>query len=926
MDTFKAILEHSPQISNLRNHKEYFAHRHLIKNSESLEEHVILVNQYGSKLVESHGLDAVINSLITDLLGNCENVGLCADMLKMCFVGTIVCHDFGKVNENFQAFQMRNVKNFSEKKTILKPTHGHSKLGVFLYLTHYITQIYKCEIHLQEKVLLASIVYHFAYSIMRHHSSKLQAASEKNGFTVEFVDTFIHFKPYLLLHKIENDDALISTFLNKISDWWSGPTIKQNPFNKISTNKFPLFALIKLNFSILTAADYLATHHYSSSSQNGNEGETADFGIFTSRERIRKIAAHLQGFEHNKRAFANVDNYQFYHPTERSNTNLNILREEMAVEVIQTIRRRTTERLFYLEAPTGGGKTNLSAIVATELLLANSDLNKIYYVFPFTTLITQTFKSLKESLGLKTDEIAELHSKAGFVSKKETKSMEEEEDGVFGKDKKDYIDRLFALYPITLLSHVRFFDILKTNRKETNYLLHRLANSVVIIDELQSYNPAIWDKMLYFISDYAQHFNIRFVLMSATLPKISELKTGIQNVPQFVDLLPNARKYITNPNFSERVKFNFELFEQGKIDIKDLTEAVTRKSEEYSLVSGDGGVKTIVEFIFKKSAAKFLNEIKDYSGFDEVYLLSGTVLEGRRKQIISAIKEATTSTKILLITTQVVEAGVDIDMDLGFKNASLIDSDEQLAGRVNRNASKPNCEVYLFKMDDAGIIYGGDYRYQKTREEIDMETYKTILSTKDFKVLYDKVLGHLDKNNKPLFADGIDAYTDNLSALDFPMVDKEFVIIDADTTSVFVPLTLAIKQNINKPEDDNFSEPELSFLARFKCYPDEEESISGEAVWEIFEGLIEQKTSKKKNEGGFDLQEKINFKSLQTIMAKFTFSLLLISNTYIELKKFGVEKYGYLYLHGWNTNDFGPQPYTLEAGLNEEAFKTSNFI
>ena len=66
----------------------------------------------------------------------------------------------------------------------------------------------------------------------------------------------------------------------------------------------------------------------------------------------------------------------------------------------------------------------------------------------------------------------------------------------------------------------------------------------------------------------------------------------------------------------------------------------------------------------------------------------------------------------MLITTQVVEAGVDIDMDLGFKNISLIDSDEQLAGRVNRNACKVGCEVYLFRLDNASVLYGKDKRYQ----------------------------------------------------------------------------------------------------------------------------------------------------------------------------------------------------------------------
>ena len=72
------------------------------------------------------------------------------------------------------------------------------------------------------------------------------------------------------------------------------------------------------------------------------------------------------------------------------------------------------------------------------------------------------------------------------------------------------------------------FDMLKTNRKEANYLLHRLANAVVVIDELQTYNPLLWDKMYYLIEHYARFFQVRFILMSATLPKIGKLRIPLK--------------------------------------------------------------------------------------------------------------------------------------------------------------------------------------------------------------------------------------------------------------------------------------------------------------------------------------------------------------------------------------------------------------
>ena len=115
--------------------------------------------------------------------------------------------------------------------------------------------------------------------------------------------------------------------------------------------------------------------------------------------------------------------------------------------------------------------------------------------------------------------------------------------------------------------------------------------------------------------------------------------------------------------------------------MNDLADFVLGKSVEYRDKPGKNGtVHTIIEFITKKSAAEFYAFIQEKEPFfDEVFLLSGTILEPRRREIINELKNPLSRKKnILLITTQVVEAGVDIDMDLGFKNISLIDSDEQL--------------------------------------------------------------------------------------------------------------------------------------------------------------------------------------------------------------------------------------------------------
>src|SRR5699024_4280340 len=151
----------------------------------------------------------------------------------------------------------------------------------------------------------------------------------------------------------------------------------------------------------------------------------------------------------------------------------------------------------------------------------------------------------------------------------------EKKDGLYSANWENHVENLFINYPITLLSHIKFFDILKGNKKESNYLLHRIANSVVILDELQSYSPKFWEHIDYFIEHYSKSFNIRFVVMSATLPRIDQLT--IKSDQRWIELLPNSKRFFQNKNFSGRVTFNFDLMGDEDLDIQQLYEFVSEK-------------------------------------------------------------------------------------------------------------------------------------------------------------------------------------------------------------------------------------------------------------------------------------------------------------------------------------------------------------
>ncbi len=568
------ILKEFPALHTfLSNAGSYFAHRpkaNLEISEETLEEHIELVNHYFIELIHVHGLDSVIDKLICDIIeSNDQRTG---NYLKKLFVETVVFHDFGKINERFQYDRMQNVmfENCIDKSSPISSTH--SALSAYIYLTKHLNEI--ATSYASNLKLITACIY-LSYSIFKHHSRQFDDDcllttnfAELRAMT-DFSEVKVFFTQYLQKYSFQINPKIIQ--LIGENDLLINRRILR------TNNSFSLYAFCRLNFSLLTASDYLATNEYM------NQSPLCDFGTL-SKERIEEIYHYITHSEwlnetegkknYNKIIFEKIEDYELVNPRKPNGENLNILRTEIAIEVIRNVRLNANSNLFYIEAPTGGGKTNVSALAAIELLkIHQGKYNKVFYVFPFTTLITQTYKSLKETLGLKESEMVELHSNAGMKT--------ESEDGNYGNKKLNYINHLFVNYPFTFLSHIRFFDILKTNEKEANYLLHRLANSIVVIDELQSYNPQHWDKIIYFIKQYADKFNIKFILMSATLPKLDKLNVLNENVQDFVYLLPDAKKkYFNNPNFSGRVTFNFDYFERKDLELNEISERLLLESKQ----------------------------------------------------------------------------------------------------------------------------------------------------------------------------------------------------------------------------------------------------------------------------------------------------------------------------------------------------------
>lgn len=828
------------------------------KNKESLKEHIDLVYDYFLQMIEQNGLEQHLNSLFeksANLFEDIESKEEFIAFTKYLFAKAIYWHDMGKMNSNFQKDKMLND---IDEESVISDSH-HSLLGAYLFINHSLDELHAKKWNEDNEEILEAIIYLFGFLISKHHGVIYQY--EDLGFQEEFVDFLDKFH-------LETEHTKKLQNSNPKRGFISF-------FDAVEKNRETLFLISKSLFSLLIISDYYATAQFMN---YGNfEGlKYTNFGLIDDdafRETIYKRFYENQ-FDKELLNKTNEDFKNFDKLQEKSNDNLNHLRNKLFVEVrtglLDTIKKDKSQNLFYIEAPTGAGKTNLSLMSVVEILKKDTSINKVFYVFPFTTLITQTYASVKKTLELNNSQIVQLHSKAKYNQKKE-----EKEDGVYGNDKKNFLDNQFMNYPITLLSHVKFFDILTGISKDDNYIFHRLANSIVIIDEIQTYSPDFWSRIVYLLDMYAKNFNIKFIVMSATLPKIHKLIDT-----QFTFLVSNKQDYFQNPNFAQRVTIDTTVKNINKPE--EIYELLIKESKNYQALESNNSkkVKTIIEFITKKGADEFYKHAKEVNKiFDDIFILSGTILEPRRKEIIDFIKN-THDKNILLVTTQVVEAGVDIDMDIGFKEKSLLDSDEQLAGRINRNSFKKGNKLFLFCIGKGNdkFVYKTDERknisaiYQEGGKE------KNILDTKDFDKFYDQILEKIIGKNELTFMTNLNTYKTNIKNLRFN--DSHIKLIDMQSVSVFVPHNLMAK-----------------------------------LYWNAYEKAI------LNNEKDL-IDKKIDIKKLSAKISKYTFSLADYPKSGIEyLEAYGEKKYGYLYLKEWYSKCDSKKLYSYEDGLDTSVLK-----
>ena len=763
----------------VKNLNRYKAHKKSKDNEiiyETLLAHTELTNKYFFKFGQSKNSDEIFDRFC-DVFWQKENIdnklkNKAKDLLKEIIMTIPIFHDIGKVNPNFQLMKLK-VNDFKENEAYVN-TH-HSFLSSMFYMDYCRKLVYDEKNEDEIVNLLAEFILYNGYIIARHHS-ELGSLTEFTKLINLDDDTY-----FSKLKRIINNEDIYSVKIDfiksDIEDMFRNLNKVDKDAEKVGKRSIKqgvyLSIYIRWLYSLLVASDYYATSEFMNEADFSENTDLNDIDKWDSVYENTDLLKNIRQYQQERYPISNEEL--------NTVTDINILRSEIFCEVEEKIKANTDENIFYLEAPTGSGKSNTAINASFKLMQHDKRLQKIFYIYPFNTLVEQNLETLEKVFADNEDikqNIAVINSITPIkVSEKDLNDNEEKD--VY---QKALLDRQFLNYPMILSTHVSLFNIIFGNRQSDVLAFYQLANSVIVLDEIQSYKNKIWAEIICYLKELAKMFNIKIIIMSAILPDLDILS---RFQAQAVDLLENSSRFFAVDCFKNRVKLNYDLL---KVDKDSILDELKTHLKQY--LKSDK--KILIEFIKKKTAHDFWVDLQENEDFKDVQIeyLSGDDSIAERKRILDKVKKATDT--IILVSTQVIEAGVDIDMDIGYKNISKLDSEEQFLGRINRSCKKEGI-AYFFEVDEASDIYKDDVRLSESIVLKDVNMQK-ILELKLFDEYYKKVL----ETTMGKYSYHFDEFIKDISDLNYESISTHMKLIDdtQDMVQIYIIRTLCVDGEI----------------------------------------------------------------------------------------------------------------------------------
>lgn len=504
---------------------------------------------------------------------------------------------------------------------------------------------------------------------------------------------------------------------------WNGHIALPQDYFRPSGRGFATAFYIRMLYSCLVDADYIDTETF----MNGDAGR----GNYEPLSALcDKLTAYIS---------------KWNNPTRE----IDILRQKILNSCIE--KASAPRGIFSLTVPTGGGKTVASMAFALNHAAANS-MKRIIYAIPYTSIIEQNAKVFRDILGQ--ENVVEHHSQVSYELSENADELEYR--SALATENWDA--------PVIVTTAVQFFESLYANRSSKCRKLHNIANSVIIFDEAQMIPSNNLRPCVAAIAELVRAYNATAVLCTATQPAIDEMLLEYSKKESVVELCPDV-----DGMFEKFRRTSFE--KEGRLTTDELVSRLESQQRVLCIVN----------------TRKFAQEVYEALPSEGRFHLSTLMCPVHRKQKLDEIRERLKSGKTCrVVSTSLIEAGVDVDFPRVFREMAGLDSILQAAGRCNREGkrSAESSIVTVFESENKVnklIAVNRDAAEETVRDWTQPNTTSTI--ERYFKA-YRDFLRNDDKSGV------ITASEKGISGcgLPFEWIAKEFKLIDQNTFAVYIPI------------------------------------------------------------------------------------------------------------------------------------------
>jgi CRISPR-associated endonuclease/helicase Cas3 len=538
--------------------------------------------------------------------------------------------------------------------------------------------------------------------------------------------------------------------------------------------RFQLAFFTRMLFSCLVDADFLDTEAFF------RPQDVSGRGVFPDLERMyRRLSKTL------------ADLCSSASPTVVNQARRHVLKECLRAANL-------APGFFSLTVPTGGGKTYASLAFALRHALEHG-LSRVIYALPFTTIIEQNARAFREALGDCAGAVVEHH---GNLILNDMDAMT-----------KLAIENWDANLIVT--TNVQFFESLYSNRVSACRKLHNLARAVIILDEAQALPVSVLAPCLEALRELVRGYGATVVLCTATQP-------ALERREDFAFGLEGVREIIPDPEALANELKRVEVQLIGRRTVEGLATALREHARSLCVVNT------------RREARELFNLVGDEDG---AFHLSALMCPAHRSNVLGAIRQrlGDSSAPCRVVSTQLVEAGVDVDFPVVFRAMAGLDSIAQAAGRCNREGHLTRGMVYVFDGDrppPAGFL-----RQTAQAASLILPQFRTNLLGLDAVRAYFERHYWVQQGNMDTLEvlRRLNEFAMDDLWIPFEAVGRDFRIIRDEGLSVLVPYDNSARDHIASLRRDGFTPTIARKLQRYavQVYPRDFELLCAAGALEL---------------------------------------------------------------------------------------------